>query len=135
MQCSSSCPTTRGLQVQVLDEPTILRIISITHIIHIIFIMYIIRMCRRMIGLTEFHRHRFSSSSFTVIVLKSLDLPVLPADRSDFDVHGALEDDKVREYVILTTLNCPFMLKHIISIIPFEYIICLIIISHVSVVV
>ena len=27
---------------------------------------------------------------------KSLDLPLLPADRSDFDVHGALEDEKVK---------------------------------------
>jgi hypothetical protein len=33
----------------------------------------------------EFHGFRF----------ESLDLPLLPADRSDFDVHGALEDDKV----------------------------------------
>ena len=31
----------------------------------------------------------------------ALSIPVLPADRSDFDVHGALEDDKVHEYVIL----------------------------------
>jgi hypothetical protein len=37
--------------------------------------------------LFEFHSHRF----------ESLDLPFLPADRfgSDFDVHGALLDDKV----------------------------------------
>jgi hypothetical protein len=41
--------------------------------------------------LFEFHGHRF----------ESFDLPVLPADRSDFDVRGALEDDKVDEYVIL----------------------------------
>ncbi len=41
--------------------------------------------------LLEFHAHRF----------ESLDLPFLPADRSDFDVHGALLDDKVHEYVIL----------------------------------
>ena len=50
--------------------------------------------------LFEFHSVRF----------ESLDLPPLPADRSDFDVHGALEDDKVktklcyalcvREYII-----------------------------------
>jgi hypothetical protein len=33
--------------------------------------------------LFEFHAYRF----------ESLDLPLLPADRSDFDVHGALEDD------------------------------------------
>ena len=26
---------------------------------------------------------------------ESLDLPPLPADRSNFNVHGALEDDKV----------------------------------------
>ena len=26
-----------------------------------------------------------------------LDLPLLPDDRSDFDVHGALEDDKVKK--------------------------------------
>jgi len=36
--------------------------------------------------LFEFHSHRF----------ESLDLPPLPADRSDFDVHGALLDDKVQ---------------------------------------
>ena len=35
--------------------------------------------------LLEFHAYRF----------KSLDLPLLPADRSDFNVHGAREDDKV----------------------------------------
>ncbi len=33
----------------------------------------------------EFHAFRF----------ESLDLPPLPADRSNFDVHGALEDEKV----------------------------------------
>ncbi len=49
-----------------------------------------------------------------------LDLPFLPTDISDFDVHGALEDDKVREYGILSTLSCPFMLKHMISIIRFK---------------
>jgi hypothetical protein len=47
--------------------------------------------------LFEFHGHQF----------KRLDLPFLPADRSDFDVHRALEDDKVREYVILSTLIRP----------------------------
>ena len=41
--------------------------------------------------LFEFHAHRF----------ESLNLPFLPADRNDFDVHGALLDDKVHEYVIL----------------------------------
>ena len=41
--------------------------------------------------LFEFHAHRF----------ESLDLPFLPADRSDVDVHGALLDEKVHEYVIL----------------------------------
>jgi hypothetical protein len=50
--------------------------------------------------LFEFHAHRF----------ESLVLPFLPAvraaDRSDFDVHGALLDDKVHEYVILCTLIC-----------------------------
>ncbi len=37
--------------------------------------------------LFEFHSGRF----------ESLDLPLLPYDRSDFDVHGALEDDKVQQ--------------------------------------
>ena len=46
--------------------------------------------------LFEFHAHRF----------ESLDLPFLPADRSDFDVHGALLDDKVHEYVMLCALIC-----------------------------
>ncbi len=41
--------------------------------------------------LFEFHAHRF----------ESLNLPFIPADRSDFDVHRALLDDKVHEYVIL----------------------------------
>ena len=41
--------------------------------------------------LFEFHVHRF----------ESLNLPFLPADRSDFDVHGALLDDKVHDYIIL----------------------------------
>ena len=36
--------------------------------------------------LIEYHSHRF----------ESLDLPQLPADRSDFDVHRALLDDKVQ---------------------------------------
>ncbi len=38
--------------------------------------------------LNEFHAFRF----------ESLDLPPLlvPADRSDFDVHGALKDEQVR---------------------------------------
>ena len=44
--------------------------------------------------LFEFHAHRF----------QRLDLPFLPADRSDFDVHGALLDDKVHEYVILCSV-------------------------------
>ena len=35
--------------------------------------------------LYEFHDFRFSG----------LDLPPLPADRSDFDVHGAINNDKV----------------------------------------
>ena len=36
--------------------------------------------------LFEYHSHRF----------ESLDFSQLPADRSDFDVHGALLDDKVQ---------------------------------------
>ena len=44
--------------------------------------------------LFEFHAHRF----------ESLDLSFIPADRSDFDVHGTLLDDKVREYVILCSV-------------------------------
>ncbi len=46
--------------------------------------------------LFEFHCHWF----------ESLDLPFLPADRSRFDVHGALLNDKVLQYVILWTLIC-----------------------------
>ena len=36
--------------------------------------------------LFEFHAVRF----------ESLDIPLIPADRSDFDVHAALDDDKVK---------------------------------------
>jgi hypothetical protein len=37
--------------------------------------------------LFEFHSVRF----------ESLDLPILPDDQSQFDVHGALEDDTVKK--------------------------------------
>ena len=41
--------------------------------------------------LFEFHSVRF----------ESLDLPILPDDRSQFDVHGALKDDKVKQFKCL----------------------------------
>ena len=37
--------------------------------------------------LFEYHSCRF----------ENLDLPIIPDDRSQFDVHGALEDDKVKQ--------------------------------------
>ena len=37
--------------------------------------------------LFEYHSCRF----------ETLDLPMIPDDRSQFDVHGALEDDKVKQ--------------------------------------
>ena len=37
--------------------------------------------------LLEYHSYRF----------ETLDLPMIPDDRSQFDVHGALEDDKVKQ--------------------------------------
>jgi hypothetical protein len=40
----------------------------------------------------KFARFLYEFSDFR---FDSLDLPPLPADRGDFDVHGALEDDKV----------------------------------------
>ena len=40
--------------------------------------------------LFEFHAYRF----------ERLDLLLIPADRSDFDVHRALLDDKVQKYLI-----------------------------------
>jgi hypothetical protein len=51
--------------------------------------------------LFEFHAHRF----------ESLNLPFLSGDTSDFDVHCALLDDKVHEYVILLTLILSFLWK------------------------
>ena len=63
--------------------------------------------------LFEFHAFRF----------KSLALPPLPADRSDLDVHGALEDDKVKTKINL----CIVWIKHyIICIIDFVSIITII---------
>ena len=35
------------------------------------------------------------------VCLETLDLPVLPDDRSQFDVHSALEDDKVTQFECL----------------------------------
>jgi hypothetical protein len=45
--------------------------------------------------LFEFHSARF----------ESMDLPLLPDDRSQFDVHGALEDDKVKRFEYTCLLN------------------------------
>jgi hypothetical protein len=45
--------------------------------------------------LFEFHAFRF----------ESLDLPLLPADRSNFDVHGALEDDQVKTHSLFLFLT------------------------------
>ncbi len=45
--------------------------------------------------LYEFHAFRF----------ESLDLPPLPADRSDFDVHGALDDEQIRVPRLLQYLS------------------------------
>ena len=53
--------------------------------------------------LFEFHAHRF----------ESLDLPHLPADRSDFDVHGALLDDKVQTYDTCTLISVEIYLNWI----------------------
>jgi hypothetical protein len=39
------------------------------------------------------------SLNFMIIEFLSLDLPPLPADRSDFDVHGVLEDAQVTQNV------------------------------------
>ena len=44
--------------------------------------------------LYEFHDFRFSG----------LDLPPLPADRSDFDVHGAIDDNQV--WIVLYLFAC-----------------------------
>jgi hypothetical protein len=43
--------------------------------------------------------HKFARFLFELQACRfeSLDLPHLPADRSDFDVHGALLDDKVHQ--------------------------------------
>ena len=48
----------------------------------------------RFLARYEFHAFRF----------ESLDLPPLPADRSDFDVHGALKDEQVRVQRLLQYL-------------------------------
>ena len=58
--------------------------------------------------LFEFHARRF----------QRLDLPFLPADRSDFDVHEALLDDKVHENFI----HCSVCTLYIYYINYFDYI-------------
>jgi hypothetical protein len=59
--------------------------------------------------LFEFHAFRF----------ESLDLPPLPANSSDFDVHCALEDDKVKTKLKLCIVSIK---QYIICIIAFVYI-------------
>jgi hypothetical protein len=56
--------------------------------------------------LFEYHSHRF----------ESLDLPQLPADRSDFDVHGALLDDKVQNkcHTLRFNKSCPLLCSNIL---------------------
>jgi hypothetical protein len=51
--------------------------------------------------LFEYHSRRF----------QSLHLPQLPADRSDFDVHGALLDDKVQTncHTLRIAKSCPLL--------------------------
>ncbi len=46
--------------------------------------------------LYEFHDFRF----------ESLDLPPLPADRSDFDVHGALGDEQQPKNLYVYSIYC-----------------------------
>jgi hypothetical protein len=62
-------------------------IIVIMYIIHIIISDKDVAVFNVARFLFEYHSHRF----------ESLYLPQLPADRSDFDVHGALLDDKVQK--------------------------------------
>ena len=53
---------------------------------------------------------------------ESLDLPPLPADRSDFNVHGALEDGKAKtKYCYVLCVR-----EYIISVIKLVYIISII---------
>ena len=74
--------------------------------------------------LIEYHAVRF----------ESLDLPLLPVDRSDFDVHGALEDDKVetekqssvcyKYYILLYVLfqlNALFLLNQLYTDIMIDF--------------
>ncbi len=51
--------------------------------------------------LFEYHSHRF----------ESLNLPQLTADKSDFDVHGALLDDKVQTnfHTLRFAKSCPLL--------------------------
>ena len=59
--------------------------------------------------LFEYHSHHF----------ESLDLPELPADRSDFDVHGALLDDKVQDkwHTLRFNKSCPLLcLNNLLSV-------------------
>ena len=64
--------------------------------------------------LYEFHDFRYSS----------LDLPPLPADRSDFDVHGAIDNDQVWLHSICWPV-CTVLFVIIIVIICFICIIAL----------
>ena len=79
--------------------------------------------------LLEFHAHLF----------ESLDLPFLPADRSDFDVHGALLDDKVHTYItnmsIVFILHIDIYYNNYIHYINYTYyIIYISIISNISII-
>ena len=59
-------------------------------------------------------------------LFSSLDLPPLPADRSDFDVHGAIDNDQVWIHSICLPVITVLLVVVIIVIIDFICIIVLI---------
>ena len=72
--------------------------------------------------LFEYHSHRF----------ESLDLPLLPADRSDFDVHGALLMIRYKQNVIPSGLLRPFKAKIVLFIITIMTVIYIILEQQIS---
>ena len=68
-----------------------------------------------------------NSSCFSAVVSddESLDLPILPDDRSQFDVHGALVDDKVKQleyHVLLNTYDAHELCYYITYITYINYV-------------
>ena len=93
---------------------TKIHVIPILRLLHIMTYLCISKLLMFLISVhssditrrSPHHRIARFLFEFHAVLFERLDLPrLLPADRSDFDVHGALEDDKVKAEIMLCIMH------------------------------